>query len=157
MGPGGDVEPVCVDRHRHDRRLGGAQYIDRRAVARVLDPGGGAGIEQHLRREAQPLLGAGGQHDLLRPAAHPARGGEIIGDRPAQRRFALRVAIIPHQARAARQNARREALPGGDEAGVDLGMPRLERASGTARRRAVRAQPFAAARQRTRSREVASG
>ncbi len=121
-----------------------------RAVARVLDPGGAAGVDQDLRGEAQPLLGARNHHDLLRAAAHPARGGEVVGDRPAQFRLALRIAVLPGEARAPRQRARGKPLPGGDKAGVDLGMAGLERARQAARRRQVIAQPRGLARKQPR-------
>ena len=150
--PGRDVKPLLVDRHRYDPRLGGAENLDCCAVARVLDPGGGAGIEQQPHGKAQPLLRPRRHDDLFRLAAHPARGGKIIGDRPAQRQLALRVAIVPDQTRTARQGARGEPLPGRDKAGVDLGMAGLERPRRAAKLWAVVAQPLTVPRQRTRCR-----
>ena len=146
LRPGGDVESLRVDRHRYDFGLGGVQDVDCRAVARILDPCGVAGVDQNPRGETEPLLRPRGQHDLLRRAAHPARGGEVVGDRAAQLRFALRVAVTPYQPGAARKRPRREPFPSRDEACVDLGVPWLERAGQAARRWCVKAQALAMAR-----------
>ena len=147
---GGDVETVPVDRQWHDPRLGGAQDVDGGAVARVFDPGDVAGVEQHAGREAQPLLRPGGHHQLLGAAAHAAGGREIFGDRLAQPRLALRVAIAPAQPRAARQCPGGEPLPGGDEAAVDLGMAEVERARRLRWRRGQPGQQKGLARHRPR-------
>jgi phosphoglycerate dehydrogenase-like enzyme len=143
---------VVIDRDRDDPRLGRAQDVECGAIARILDPGGVAGVDQDARGKRQPLLGSRDQHDLFGSAAHAARRHQVFGDRGAQPGLTLRIAIAPLDPRPAGHGARREALPCRDETPVDLGMAELERPLRSSRRRHTGAQQRGLARQGARCR-----
>ena len=112
LDAGGDVQPLGVAGHRHRCGAGGEQRAASGDVARVLDPGGVARIEQQFGGDAQRLLCAGGHHDVGRIGEQPARGGQVGGDLAAQFRQALRRRVAGDVGGQRLQHADGAARPG---------------------------------------------
>ena len=109
---GGDVEPFLVAADRHGDCPGGEQRATAGDVARILDPGGVAGIEQQVGSGAQRLLGAGGDDDAAGIDHQPACRRQMRGNLLAEHQQALWRRIAGQFAGQRLQDARGAAGPG---------------------------------------------
>jgi hypothetical protein len=122
-----DAQALVVDRNPHQLR---ARRGERSAHGRV--PGSSTATMVLPRRHQQAceqverLLRAGGDDDVLRRARDRASEGDVLCDRFAQYRDALRWRIAERGLRPAAQRLRHQATPD---------VVREERCSGTPRRK----------------------
>ena len=100
----GDVEAFAVDGNGNDLASAGSEDGARKAISRFFHPNLAASIEQDAGRDLKRLLRAADDHDLIRFAAHCARGSQVAGNLFAEifrsqgiaiiKRLRLRVAAV---------------------------------------------------------------
>jgi hypothetical protein len=88
-----DAETLRVDPDGDRIGADGDKGVARADGTRVLEPDRFARIDQHAADQGKGALGAVRDEDLLRIALDAARGVELAGDRPAQRRVAEGFAV----------------------------------------------------------------
>ena len=122
----GDVEALGVDGYGHELRARRGERRPRTWAARLFDPDGIAGIEEHARRQIQRLLRPGDNHDSPRVAPHAPRNGQVARS-PAQRAVAGRVAVSQQVGRRVAPAARDVSRPLLEREPSNAGMPGRER------------------------------
>ena len=100
-----DVQPVRVDRQRHQPRAGAHDGVPRAPVAELLDGDQIARAQQRARHEIDRHLAAAGDQHVVGAGCQPARRRQHAGDRGAQAREAARVGVSEGGAAAAAQRA----------------------------------------------------
>ena len=132
------IQPLGVDRHRHRTDAGRLQYLVHEPVARLLDPRGRPGVEQHACREVESLLRAAHDQDLRRFTMHRARRPQVVRDRLAQLRQPGWIAVLQSLHADVSRVARDQLRPNLDRKRVQVRLPDLERPEGRERRLLVR-------------------
>src|SRR5262249_17827470 len=110
-GEARDVEAQGVDAQRDERNPGRLERLPRARVVRLLHAEALARLQQEAGGDAERLLRAVGDEDLLRAAADPAPAGQVLGDRRAQRRQAGRRRVVEIRGRGGTRVAADEARP----------------------------------------------
>ena len=121
LDPGGDHDPVAVDRGVEDVGPHRRQGVTGGRIAGVLHPHPVAVLQQNPGGDVDRMLGAGGDDHLVGLADHPARGPQIIADRRAQGAVAARVGIAEVDRIEMAQRPPGRARPGVQRAGVQQG------------------------------------
>lgn len=102
------AQPVLVDIHALQPRALRGEHVMRHAVARVLDNHAVAWLEQQAGAQAQRLLGAIDDQQLVRLAGDPSCARQIGMQRPPKTGVAARVAVGQLVGRS--RSTRRDAL-----------------------------------------------
>ncbi|XQU71554.1 hypothetical protein OJJOAM_004343 [Cupriavidus sp. H18C1] len=108
-----DVHAGLVDRYAdHAAPVSRAlQDAGDAAVGWIFDPREVIGVEQHLARQVEALLRAGGDDHLLRRAMDRAGPAHVVGNRAAERRHALGVVVTGGRGRTQRSRAIAQPAP----------------------------------------------